>query len=610
MRTIGEQKKDRGALGHQYRQQAMTLLLDQVRRLGWRYLGFVLAMMTFGLAALLPAQLFHTFTNILSTENFEWRTFLWAVGGFGGLVAIALFLSTLASAYLKEWLRLEIESDLRRRVLQRLHQVPLQTLDGAQRGDWLTRMTGDLGQSEAFITESLPDQFRNAAILTGAASLFLYHSGTLGLVPLLTAIVIAVLNIIVQRKLAPILRDLRNLHGGIFHELIENLEGIRTIRSQKVEAYVQRRFDLKLNEITHKSMSVVKKLGFLLGSNSLLSQAMITLCLCAAAWGMTQGTLTLKEILFYPFFIGMFYGAAQGLAAATYDWNRFFNEGGRLGEILFGFYVPVDTAEWDLPVSKVNKLEVNSLCFGPQAISLMKDLDFQIQRGSIHTIMGPSGCGKSTFLEVLAGLRPAHSGYFKVSDGDGELLINHRLSGAGLPINLCAYVEQHPYIFEATLRENLIFGNPDRLSDAVIWETLEQASLYHFVRSRGGLDHFLSDRGRNLSEGERYRIALCRALLLGRPFLLLDEPFASLDAVSITLISKTLAELKKSTGIVVVTHYLPEGYEAEKLTKFGEPPEPPPEKKIDLSGNANFSFDNGVSLSLNEVRKDGPRGTI
>src|SRR5205814_890032 len=112
------------------------------------------------------------------------------------------------------WLRLTVEARLRRRILTRLHSLPITAFDGSQRGDWLTRMTGDLSRVEMFLTESIPAQLRNAATLLGAGTLFLWHSGGFALLPLLSALVLALANLWAQRHLAPTLTELRRLHGG------------------------------------------------------------------------------------------------------------------------------------------------------------------------------------------------------------------------------------------------------------------------------------------------------------------------------------------------------------------------------------------------------------
>ena len=155
----------------------------------------------------------------------------------------------------------------------------------------------------------------------------------------------------------------------MFQLLLESFEGIRTIRSHSGEPYVQRHFETRLNEITTKSMRVVRYLGALIGGTRLLiSGLMVTGCLTAVAWATSKGRMTVQDILVYPFFIGMFYEAAQGLAGKAYDWNRFLVQGGRLAELLYG-----ETGREGLSLvaregidpRRVARLSVSNLLIGP-----------------------------------------------------------------------------------------------------------------------------------------------------------------------------------------------------------------------------------------------------
>ncbi len=554
------------------KQLAVRLFKESLSAMGWRYVFFVAAVIGFGLISLLPPQLFRYFTESTQTLNaLTADRFLLHLVLFGGVVAAALLVASVANTLIHEWLRLKLEAHLRSQVLHRLHDIPLTVLDGAQRGDWLTRMTGDLGQVETFFTQELPNQIRNVAVLVGAGTLFFYHSGVVALVPLVTAVVLAFINLRVQRRLAPMLAELRQLHGGVFQALIENLDGMRTIRSHAVEPFVQRRFEKRLAEITQKSLHVVRYLGALMGGTELSGQLMVTACLTVVAYAFAHRQLTLEEVLVYPFFIGLFYGSAQSLASSAYDWNRYFIEGGRLGEILYdtrSIGPVLDSSARNSIIAESVSLSVSKMQVG-QNERVAGPIQFKVNRGEIWGIVGPSGCGKSTFLEVLAGLRPALQGASSLSDGEGRVL--WQLSSEKplrLPIGPCAFLEQHPYIFEGTLKENLTFGNSDRLTDTILWEQLRSVGLELFTRRNGGLEYELKDRGRNLSVGERYRIALCRALLLKRPFLLLDEPFAALDEASVQSVITILEAEKEKSGVILVTHYVPEALSLDGILNF------------------------------------------
>ena len=182
--------------------QALRLLKEAFISLQWRYGLFVFAVILFGLASLLPPQLYRYFTvAVTSLRQTDAQEFLIQFAIFGCLVALGLLIATVGNALCCGVLRPPgLEAELRRRVIQRLHQIPLGVLDGAQRGDWLTRMTSDLSEAESFMTESVPAQIRDIAVLLGAGALFVYYSGPLALFPMATAALLAVINLLVQRK--------------------------------------------------------------------------------------------------------------------------------------------------------------------------------------------------------------------------------------------------------------------------------------------------------------------------------------------------------------------------------------------------------------------------
>lgn len=549
---------------------ALGLLKQIIASSGWRYSASLGVVFSFGLLSLLPAELFRYFTE--STQALDLMNaeeFLVRLGFFGLSVALAVSVSAMGTSMVQEWLRVVVESRLRRRVLRRLHAIPLTVLDSAQRGDWLTRMTGDLRNAESFLIESIPRHTRHSAIFFGIAILFIQHTGALALVPLAAALILAGANVVVQNRVAPVVTELSLLHGGVFQLLAESLESIRTIRSHQVETFVARRFDERLSAMTSKSFKMVRRLGLLLGATEFVGQILIAACLCLAVWALTIGQLSMQGILIYPFFLGLFYRSAKGLASAAYDWNRFCVEGGRLAPLLLDEDSSTFEEGPSIPTKRVATLELVRLCVGHPNGQIMGPVSVRLSVGEIWAVMGPSGCGKSTFLEVIAGLRPGLSGTYNLKDQQKKILSES--DAAVLPnfkIDCAAYVEQRPYIFDGSLRENLVFGNPNRLSDTVIWKAVEQAGLSEFATGRGGLSHILNDRGSHLSQGDRYRIALCRALLVDRPFLFLDEPFAAIDEVSVMTVIGTLQSLRLRRGILVVTHHLPENFSVDGLIRF------------------------------------------
>lgn len=535
-------------------QQALRLLRKLTRDLGWTYRLYIPAVIALSAAFLLPPRFLQFFTESADgLDQLSAEKFLVLLGGFGIAVAAALWLSTYLGGLLREWLRLRVSVDLRRRSLAAMHGTPLEVFDDAHRGDWMTRVTGDLHNVEEFLSDSLPYQIQSLTLVLGSAALFLAHSGPLALIPCGAALLLAFLNLRVQRTMAPVLTEARELEGEVFQDLMENYEGLRTIRSAGAESTVLKRFTNRLESVRRAGMRVIRSMAGLMGVNELASQLVVTAVLTLLAWSIKQGSLTVTDVLVYPFFINVFLGNARSLAASAYEWNRFFVEGGRMAELLGH----AEDAESDNATSEkpetIDTLSARQLSLGfPGSQPLIENLDLQLRRGEIVALTGPSGCGKSTLLETLAGLRRPQSGTFNL---DGETPLSM------LPTELAAYVEQRPYLFVGSIRENLCLGLGESAlpDDETLFTTLDQLSLAGLVKQRGGLEAVLTDRGLNFSEGQRYRFALCRALLSRRPFLLLDEPFAALDDTSLETVAVALNEIASAgIGIAMATHQLPD----------------------------------------------------
>lgn len=164
--------------------------------------------------------------------------------------------------------------------------------------------------------------------------------------------------------------------------------------------------------------------------------------------------------------------------------------------------------------------------------------DLHIPEGQHVAVIGRSGSGKSTLAKLISG-----------QIGEAE-------SRSGDMRHTCAFLDQNPHIFSQSLRDNLIIGKTDA-TDAQLVNALSSVGLGYLVSSReGGLDMMVAESGRNLSGGERERIALGRVLLSDRDIFVLDEPFAGLDQPTADAITEMLLDIFSDKTIVMVTHNL------------------------------------------------------
>lgn len=549
------------------RQHCFRLIREVTGRLGWKYKMWIPAAMLLSAIHLLPPRFLVFFTD--GTQNLSETgadDFLKMLIIFGIAVGVCQWIALVFDSILSEWLRLTVSIRMKRDAVESLGRTRIDALDSAERGDWMTRLSSDIYNAEEFLTSSLPEQITNASIVVGSAALFFYYSGPVAFIPLGAALFLGWFNIVVQRKMGPALGHARQLEGGVFQSMIETFEGLRTIRSYGGEGYTSRKIANQLGETYQVGMRITKSMALLIGVTEFVGQLVVTGVLTLVAYRVMGEELTAKEALYYPFYITLFLGSAKGLVGSAYDWNRFFIEGGRLASLLYDEdNKEADPREvfgdFESEVEKVTRFSASNvdIAYGENP-PVVRDQDLELSRGEIVALMGESGCGKSTMTEAFAGLRRANAGTFTATLENGE---TREFPQA--PPFLGAFVEQQPYLFVGSVRDNITLGS-ESVTDEEVRGALREVGLEELIQRRGGLDHVLTDRGRNLSVGQQYRLALCRALVCGRPFLLMDEPFAALDIESVELVSKAMQQEKaKGTGIMLITHLLPEHLNADRV---------------------------------------------
>lgn len=180
----------------------------------------------------------------------------------------------------------------------------------------------------------------------------------------------------------------------------------------------------------------------------------------------------------------------------------------------------------------------------------LQQLNFFIPANRLTAIVGKSGAGKSTIIDVVMGLMNAESGQLLIDDKPvtRNNLLSYRRS--------IGYVAQDPFLYNASIRENLMMIDPDA-TEAQLWEALAFASSDEFVRKLPQeLDTIIGDRGIRLSGGERQRIVLARAIIRKPSILVLDEATSSLDTENEKKIQEALDRLKGTMTIIVVAHRL------------------------------------------------------
>lgn len=210
------------------------------------------------------------------------------------------------------------------------------------------------------------------------------------------------------------------------------------------------------------------------------------------------------------------------------------------------------TVEYSIEDAKT-AISVKKLTFsynqGLETRKILDDISFDIAKKQKICILGKSGAGKSTLMKILRGDLYDYNGEVKIFDKDMKNVDLGKEKIVGV-------LNQSPWIFNTTIFNNLRLGD-DKLTYSKASEIIKMVGLEGKVNSlEKGMDTIIDEGGKNLSGGEKQRMALARILAMDTPIILLDEPTVGLDPVTEHELLDTIFKVFKDKTIVWVTHHL------------------------------------------------------
>lgn len=517
-------------------------------------LGLVLIVISRAAGLVLPGSTKYLMDDVVGHQDMDMLKILLVV------VSGALIVQSITSYVLTQLLSVEAQlliSQLRTQVQRKILSLPISFFDNTKSGALVSRIMSDVEGVRNLVGTGLVQLV--GGTLTSVASLFLLIriSPTMTLFTLVPVGIFAFVAMKAFGRIRPIFRTRGVINAEVTGRLTETLNGVRVIKgfgaeeqeNRSFEKGVQRLFDNVKTSLTATSF-ISSMSTFLLGLASAGIMGIGASLMIDHKIDPTEG-ITPGEFVQFTVLLGFMIAPIVQMSNIGSQFTEAFAGLDRTEEIMN--MQPEDLPdERPLVVDTINgDIAFNDVTFAYEADKpVLHGISFEAHRGSVIALVGTSGSGKSTIAGLAASFLTPTTGTVTI---DGKDLAQVRLSSYRQHLGV---VLQDDFLFEGTIRENILFPRPDA-SEEQLRKAVEGAYVNEFTdRFELGLDTVIGERGVKLSGGQRQRVAIARAMLADPRILILDEATSNLDTESEALIQRSLNTLVKDRTTFVIAHRL------------------------------------------------------
>lgn len=491
-------------------------------------------------------------------------TYIWGALGFIGLAIGAAMVSRIAKNfqdYFTSVIVQKVGAKMYADGLQHSLKLPYQVFEDQRSGETLGILQKVRLDSEKFITAFISVLFVS---LIGMVFVIVYSVSISYKVTLVYFAAIPIISFVswfLSRKIKTIQRSIvgeTTALAGSTTESLRNIELVKSLGLADQEIDRLNKTTYKILGLELKKVKYVRSMSFVQGTTVNLVRSTMIVVLLMLIFDNTISPGQYFSFLFYSFFL---FGPLQELGNVILSWREAEVSLGNFKKILS---IPIDKKPANpISINKIKELAFNNVSFKHLTANrnALENISFTTHNGQTIAFVGPSGSGKSTLVKLLVGLYPAK---------DGEILYNGTPSN---DIDLDAlrekigFVTQDTQLFSGTIRENLLFVNPNA-TDEECFKVLNQAACQTLLaRADKGLDSLIGEGGVKVSGGEKQRLSIARALLRHPDILVFDEATSSLDSITEEEITKTIRSVSDLTDhiTILIAHRLSTIKHADKI---------------------------------------------
>ncbi len=505
-------------------------------------IGMTLAVFVF------PNATGHVIDHIIPNPDRHDEFTIWifvALAGFlvkDGLNSLRIFINNI----FEQKVIFDIRSDL----YAKIQRLPLRWFDTRRTGDIMTRVVEDVTNMERVLIDGVEQGLIAALQVLGIGIFLFFLNPTVAAWATLPVPFLAIGAWIYSTRGRDRYRNQRDAASDLNALLHDNISGVRQIKAYAAENAEHARFNRFSDHLRQTTLRMMKWWALYSPGMSFLRMTGYVLVLGFGGAAVMNQSLTLGEFTKFLLFLSLFYEPIDRLNSLNQMLLSGRAAADRVFEILDSGEEPNSTEGASLPEKIRGHVRFENVSFSYQDQPTLRGITLDAPPGQTIALVGSTGAGKTTVLSLLARFYETASGTITIDGIPIDTLAKSSLR------ERLAYVTQEPFLFNGTVRENLLLSKRDA-SDGELWTALSAAHAETFVRALPKqLDTNVGERGVKLSGGEKQRLSIARALLKNAPILLLDEATASVDSETERQIQDALDRLMENRTAFVIAHRL------------------------------------------------------
>ncbi len=485
----------------------------------------------------------------LTLESFDTITRLTIIALLVYLLRAGLQFVRSYMAHIAGW---GVVADLRKLVFNHLQRLNLRFYEDKQTGQMMSRVVNDTDLFEQLIAHAVPELIVNLLTFVGVGAVLFSLNWKLTLFSILPIPLVIFSLRLYAKRVRPAFVFRQQELGELNAILNDNISGIRDIKAFTQESVSLEKVGSRVDHYRRSLLNALKLMATFHPFVEFTSSLGTLVVIYFGGRLVVQGGLPIADLVAFFLYLDLFYQPVRNLSVAWESVQNALAASDRVTELLQEEPEPQHqpgNVVLKEPVKGHINFENVSFHYN-EGENVLENINLDIPAKSVVAMVGPTGVGKSTMVSLIPRFYDVTAGKISL---DGHDIRNIGLENLRKQISI---VLQDVFLFHGTVRENLLFGNPDASEKEMVAAAITANAQDFIEQLPNGYDTLIGERGVKLSGGQKQRISIARAILKDAPILILDEATSSVDTETEFLIQEALERLMVGRTVILIAHRL------------------------------------------------------